>query len=738
MNDGGRLILHSWWVGANPTHPLWADLGLVFDQDDADPPDPVYWWEPDHEVFNEPLEVPELISPTSIAPAVIYGQYVEPLPGFDPLAGYTTTQTISQTALIASPDGRTIFKGFLDIQQDSDLDGDWSPDIEELWVDLINYVLGPPPEVQVSYQVEVDAVCGEYVINPADLYVPCLGENLHTEEWTDVYCPDLGDAPDSTNHYPPLTPSGEPMSAYLGGPDALFATTFFSDSYALEGWWETEPEPGPRHRLAGDTVSGPFDSCLGLAVSAEEEADMGFDDDGATNLDPPNDTPDRDGYDDGLRLPTAPELAHGVSTSLHYTVTIGTRGLQTATRYLNAWFDWNRDGDWADTPDVASPEWAVRDQPLTLSPGVYYTESLSFTPWHPGLSGGEWPTASLWVRLTLAEFPISGTGVITDGRGPIWGYEFGETEDYLLSFCERMSGADFGYIPIPPVAGEVVTFTGSVAAGTPPVTYTWAFGDGEFGSDQIVTHTYAISDVYTVVMTATNECYGTAIATATHEVAVTGEPDITVSPLALSVALNPDDTTTRTLTIGNLGTATLNWGSLAESPPAGWLDEAPASGSVPPSGLADEVMLTFDSTGLSGGTYSTTLQVPSNDPDEPQVNVAITLAVCVDVSGAGFIFAPAEPLMGQTVTFTGAITAGTPPITYTWDFGDGSTLLTTSGSAAQVGNPIAHVFPLTATEQTYTVVMTATNACPSQDTASHNVTVRPRYVYLPTVLRDYP
>jgi PKD repeat protein len=98
----------------------------------------------------------------------------------------------------------------------------------------------------------------------------------------------------------------------------------------------------------------------------------------------------------------------------------------------------------------------------------------------------------------------------------------------------------------------------------------------------------------------------------------------------------------------------------------------------------------------------------------------------VDVAGADFVYAPTQPWFSDTVTFTGTVVTGMAPITYRWDFDD--------GSAVQVGNPIAHTF--TARLYTYTVVMTASNTCPSQDVASHPVAVRARSIYLPLVLRN--
>jgi PKD repeat protein len=104
------------------------------------------------------------------------------------------------------------------------------------------------------------------------------------------------------------------------------------------------------------------------------------------------------------------------------------------------------------------------------------------------------------------------------------------------------------------------------------------------------------------------------------------------------------------------------------------------------------------------------------------------LSACADVSGPDFSFTPASPLVGDLVTLTGTVAGGTPPITYTWSFGDGGT-----GS----GKVITHTFPLTATMKTYSVTMTVSNTCPSLSAWIEAVTVRPRTIYLPLVMRSF-
>jgi uncharacterized membrane protein len=106
-----------------------------------------------------------------------------------------------------------------------------------------------------------------------------------------------------------------------------------------------------------------------------------------------------------------------------------------------------------------------------------------------------------------------------------------------------------------------------------------------------------------------------------------------------------------------------------------------------------------------------------------------TTVACEPVDGANFAFEPPDAHTGQSVTFTGTTASGSTPITYAWDFRD--------GSGQQTGNPIAHTFT---TSGTFTVLMTATNNCPSLVTTTHDIfiAVAPTFdIYLPIVMRDY-
>jgi plastocyanin len=241
---------------------------------------------------------------------------------------------------------------------------------------------------------------------------------------------DLGDAPDSTNHF------GAAMRAYPGV-QANFPTVFDLS---------TGMPPGPLHRHPR-----PFH--LGQRVSLEAEADIGPDQDPSNNIVPNIDQPNRDRFDDGARVG---QLNHCELTTLEVQVFIHPAGQAALlnkgidTGYINAWVDGTRDGDWDDTtqcgPDglEAGLEHFVIDHPVdiaALTPGL---NSVTIT----GTSRVIWPEEQkeqpAWLRVTLSEAPSVKLPGQTygDGRGPDTPFRTGETEDYLINRDSTSDGAD--------------------------------------------------------------------------------------------------------------------------------------------------------------------------------------------------------------------------------------------------------------------------------------------------------
>ncbi|MBI9016816.1 MAG: hypothetical protein JEZ07_06085 [Phycisphaerae bacterium] len=236
--------------------------------------------------------------------------------------------------------------------------------------------------------------------------------------------PDLGDAPDSTNSF------NIDMTAYRSvGPLDVVIKANYPTVYRIGS-----PPYGPIH------WNPMLVAHLGSNISREFEADYGFDEDPLNNLIPPLDRANLDKADNGIKMPL--NLPHCNWTSFEYIV----RVYQPTRRlYVNAWFDWNRDGDWDDTIPATSndlpcrvKEWAVRNQMLTgLNQGIHSIKSEPFLPWHPKFSQQQMP--KIWMRIMISEKPWE--PALTDtadaigygGSGPEDGYWIGETEDYF--FC---------------------------------------------------------------------------------------------------------------------------------------------------------------------------------------------------------------------------------------------------------------------------------------------------------------
>jgi hypothetical protein len=235
--------------------------------------------------------------------------------------------------------------------------------------------------------------------------------------------PDLGGAPDSTNHH------GVVNWAYPGVP-GQFPTV-----------WTAGLPSGPRH--ANPTVWG----LLGQGISSELEADLLPDSDGPANillnaagaLSPFFRNNDR--ADDGWLNPNRMFFNCQRET---LDVRVGRASNQQGVMYLNAWFDGVHDGDWDDVGPCTPPgggaaqpsyEWILQNQPINMNaiPAGGFSD-LSFTT-ERVLNTSLW--ARHWVRFTLSEQPaVVPPAGLPDGRGRPHpadpnGFTYGETEDFL-------------------------------------------------------------------------------------------------------------------------------------------------------------------------------------------------------------------------------------------------------------------------------------------------------------------
>jgi hypothetical protein len=127
---------------------------------------------------------------------------------------------------------------------------------------------------------------------------------------------------------------------------------------------------------------------------------------------------------------------------------------------------------------------------------------------------------------------------------------------------------------------------------------------------------------------------GLHVVPVTLEVLDQDPPVIDVDPTSLGAQVGEGESAVEQFTIGNLGEADLNWliedqASGCELP--GWASADPVAGTVA-EGDSQDVMVTFDATGLEAGVYEATLCVDSNDPDTPRVEVDLTLTVTDDLA----------------------------------------------------------------------------------------------------------
>jgi len=237
---------------------------------------------------------------------------------------------------------------------------------------------------------------------------------------------DLGDASDSTNNF------GRSMTAYPV-PASVKANypTVFNDGSGAGPY-------GPVH------LNAQLAAHLGKKITRETEADIGPDEDGVNNINPSASSPNHDDGDDGIVFPL--NLPPCRWTTFDYLVNVIEPGTDL---WVNVWLDWNRDGDWDDTPDCASgpaPEWAVQNQFLfDLPAGLNRITTPAILPWHPE-DGPE----TIWMRITLSERPWKGGSNPgakgNGGSGPRTKYQVGETEDYYFvadtsrTVCEDFNG----------------------------------------------------------------------------------------------------------------------------------------------------------------------------------------------------------------------------------------------------------------------------------------------------------
>ena len=266
-------------------------------------------------------------------------------------------------------------------------------------------------------------------------------------------------------------------------------------------------------------------------------------------------------------------------------------------------------------------------------------------------------------------YSLTGTYIATITASNILGQQTAETE---ITIVEPI-GALIATNSSPSQVGQSTVLTATITGGGEEgTTFMWDFGDGESGTGEVVSHTYAAVGDYTAIVTAT-----------TLLESQTAQTDVDIrDPISGLAATSNSPTLLGTFT--SL-TATISSGTKVTY---GWDfgDGTQASGRIVSHGY------------VMPGIYTVTLTA---DNQVSSAQDTIVISVLTGVTGLQ-AFASSPTQLNLPTFFTATVTGGDELI-YHWDFGDGTT---GSGPTAN------HVYIL---PSTYQASVTVTNAVSSDE-----------------------
>ncbi len=300
------------------------------------------------------------------------------------------------------------------------------------------------------------------------------------------------------------------------------------------------------------------------------------------------------------------------------------------------------------------------------------------------------PATASHAYLALGTYKVTVTA--TDNAG------LTATASSTKMVVDRLPTALFSESSTQAVAGKAISFDASQS--TDPdgtiTSYTWDFGDGTTGIGVLTSHTWASAGTYTVMLTVEDNDGSTATTTATK---------IIISPV-FEPAFTESATTTLTLSgitfdasnsQDNTGTITLYQWDFGDDSPF-------VIGQV-----------TVDHAYTKAGTYTTILTIQD---DQGQSGTAASTKIIQDRPPTATLTEDkTTSLTLEAVKFDASLSsdADGTVVSYSWDFGDGST-----GSGAVA----SHSYTLAGT---YTVTLTVTddNGMTSSQASTNIISDRP-------------
>jgi pectate lyase len=317
--------------------------------------------------------------------------------------------------------------------------------------------------------------------------------------------------------------------------------------------------------------------------------------------------------------------------------------------------------------------------------------------------------------------------------------------------------------------GVALSFMGSATSGTAPHTFAWNFGDGANASGPSVSHAYAASGTYTVLLTATDAAGTQATDTATVTITAVAPPPppppppsgqtLTFAPVAdatvkldeptsnfgqveyLEVDADSREDFLMKFTLAGLGgppsravlrlwaISSSHGGDFRRVTDQSWTETGVTWNTAPPAGDLIASLnpvsgggVEVDVTPLIAGDGTVSLRVSnpsssgmryrsreaSTQDQRPQLVVTTGGTAASLVADAGPDHAASAE---TTLTFTGAATGGVIPYTFQWDFGDG---------ASATGQMATHDYQATGS---FTVTLAVTDTAGTRATDTARVTI---------------
>ena len=208
------------------------------------------------------------------------------------------------------------------------------------------------------------------------------------------------------------------------------------------------------------------------------------------------------------------------------------------------------------------------------------------------------------------------------------------------SDCGWLDKVEFAAVPTPPPAS--VTNLNESSVGITWINWTWINPEDENFNHTMVYINGAVkakvdkdtnyykaiglspASIHTI-STHTVDIWGNINQTWVNDTAMTREaPDIWVSPTEIKVALLQEEVEKRNLTLGNNGPGVLEFEVNATV--KDWLSVYPSSGIIE-SGEQTNITVNLSANMFINGTYLGYIIVASNDPDESQLDIPVTLYV---------------------------------------------------------------------------------------------------------------